>query len=267
MPVVAILVGCKGGKSKSECQTETADLVQWLKAIPRSPMFPRDIHPATRKDLARAPYMEREVILIGANAIHYRGQMVADARDLGDRLRPSPDHAIYFAIDRDAAWGVVASVAAVTAEHGLDHVSVLYELPDVAPATPPPRSKVDDALDKLGSADSSDVAMEISRHMREIIKPCAGLDRAFSRVGADEGDKLAYLIAATGETLPECGCDIDIPAFRSVMWRVVYSPTAVGAVPLVLARDGTPVEAPVTAHWSEIGDKLAPGAKVWLVAK
>lgn len=262
---LALVVGCgKSGKSKTECKAESDELHQWMRAIPRYPNVDPSVHLASRTDVPTSELPEAPVILIGANAINYQGQMVADGVDLGQRLKPDGKGHLYLAIDAKAAWGVVATVADVAAKHGYPDIDLMFSTPSAAQPAPPPRTRIDAALEKLPRGGRR--AAEVSRFVREVVKGCRAADEVFSKVGALSTNRAGYLVEGIPAALVECECNVDVAELRSVMWQILYSAEPAGAVRIKLDTNGREIELPVDTLWEKAQAELVPGT-YWFVAK
>ena len=66
--------------------------------------------------------------------------------------------------------------------------------------------------------------------------------------------------------LVECDCDLDIPAFRALMWRAYAHPHPTTYLPIDLDVNGHAVELPAATPWRDAGKQLAAGT-VWLTVK
>jgi hypothetical protein len=132
---------------------------------------------------------------------------------------------------------------------------------------PPPRSKVDDELDKIEHGDdSSEKASQFAKLIQDIAKPCPALIEAFGRVAAIEGDKATYIIQQVQPSLIDCDCKADIPALRSALWRLLANSKPTTDIRITLDRAAPKIAFPDRMPWREAGKRLAAGATTgWLV--
>ena len=273
MPLVAILVGCKG---KAACKADVDELMTFFRAMDHSmPLyFDGDgIKLVERTDLPRHQPSPTAVIVIGKTIRWQGGEVSLDK--LGDRLadyrawvmksprRGNPSE-INLAIDVNAAWGDVVSVADVAFRSGFTHPAFGFGVP--VTVKPPPRVAVDDELDKIKKEDAGgNRAVELANLMSDIVKSCKPLKKSFGAVGADEGgDKAQMLIDEMGPALLECNCDVDIPALRNVFFAVANNPHPATVIHVDLAKGGKAIALPAATPWSEAQKQLADGAVVTL---
>src|SRR5262249_48108457 len=130
---------------------------------------------------------------------------------------------------------------------------------------PPPRSSIDDKLDQVMMGDRHDgnQAVELANMMKDVIGGCSALEKSFSAVSSEEGDKADTLIVAIEEGLIDCNCKVDVPALRSLMWRILATDPDLQA--LTYTGRGEKVAFPGSATWGEVGPKL-PKTAATLVA-
>ncbi len=270
--VIAVAAGCGGKNAKPECKASADEVVQYLRGIDHDvPPFyvPDDIHLAVRTDLPRGKLARAPVVTVKPAQIAFESQLVADAKELASKLAASPDKTqLYLLLDGDAPWGTIAAVGEAAATSGFDRVSIVLARPRTG-SPPPPRSHVDDEIIEIVKDDSrGGKASEIAHAERDVVAKCPAMVKLFGDVASVETtDKADYLLDRIGPALVDCDCNVDLPSLRSVMWRLIGNPTPVVVLPLVLARDGTAIEQPTSRPWSAASRELAPGQRVWLVAR
>jgi hypothetical protein len=270
--VLAVAAGCGGKTAKPECKASADELVQYLRGIDHDsqPFFvDDDMHLAVRTDLPRSKLVPAPLLSIKPAQIMFQGQVVADVKELEGKLAESPGKpSLYLQIDGDAKWGTIAAVADAAGQGGFDHVSVVFARPRASGA-PPPHSRVDDELvDIVNNPNRTGKASEIAHTMRDVAASCPSMTKLFGDIASVEGlEKADYLLDHVGTALVDCDCNVDMPSFRSVMWRMIHNPMPVVVLPLVLARDGTAVEQPASRPWSAASGQLVSGQRVWLVAR
>jgi hypothetical protein len=151
----------------------------------------------------------------------------------------------------------------VAASVGFSHASFVFSVP--VTETPPPRNWVDDKLDALQAKrdDGGGKATEFAKLASDIVKSCSALEKVYGRVSPDENeDKATYIIEGTGPALIECNCDADLPALRSIMWRLLSNPHPTNVVEVEVASDGAPIEVSATTSWRDAQKALQPGAHI-----
>ncbi len=259
---LAILVGCKGGKSVAECKTETDALVQTLRGADRSPEYPWAM-----------------TVELTADGITHRGKRV-ELAELGNSLAQGRamlsmrevnqfgggTGAVAVKVDAGVPWSRVVALAEALAAEG--YVHPIFLVPRAPKSKPPPRTAADDELDKtLAKADPADKATLYAKTVSKLVEPCKPLKKVFGTVAGEVGDKTEILIAGTGEALVECQCSVDMPALSSLMFRVINDPDPTDPRRIVLDKSGQPIALPAATPWKDAANQLSEGASVWLAAK
>lgn len=271
--VLALVAACgKGKDSPPGCKASADELVQYLRGIDHDwqPfMIDDDMHLPVRTDLPRSKLALAPIVTVKQTDIVFQGRLAADGKELEGMLADAHDKTqLYLEVSGDARWGTVTAVAEAAAKSGFDRVSFVFARPR-AVTTPPPHSRLDDELDDIIKSESrAGKASEIAHASRDVVASCPALMKVYGDVASVEGlDKSDYLVEHVGPALVDCDCKVDLPSFRSAMWRMIDNPTPVVVLPLVLARDGTAIEQPVSRPWSAASGQLAAGQRVWLVAR
>ena len=263
MPVVTILVGCKGGKSADECKTETEALVQTLRSADRPLIYPYAITLELGAD--GITYLAKHVELADlAGVLANRSKMMSMRERSAYGDGPGT---VVVKVKADVPWSRVVALAEALEAEGDIHP--IWLVPRAHKGTPPPRTPADDELDKLlAKAPSNETAMEYAKMMSKLAEPCAPLKKAFGSVSAveDPNTRADILIAATGESLPECNCNVDLPALRSLMYRILDDPEPSDPRKVTLTKGGKPIALPAATPWKDAVQQLPEGAAVWLVA-
>ena len=277
---LAALAAC--GKSKSECKAESDDLMTFLRAMDRSVVLDLgDAKLATRTGLPRTDLSYAAPLVI----VTPKGLVLHDAPVAPDQLATvltaartqleadiaaghfshahPPDPAqVYFAIDADVPWSQVVSLTDSASTAGLTHVGFVVGHP--SPVPPPPRTPTDDEIDTF-IHDRPHAATKLAEIASRIVEPCGAMKKVFGAVSSDEGgDKGAEIIEGTGPALIECKCSLDVPALRTVLWRVAGNPHPIEALSVELVRDAPPLAQPGATPWAAAQAQLVPGAQVWL---
>jgi hypothetical protein len=282
------LGACGKGVDAGTCRERAHELSTLLNTIDHdSPLFRDDgsVHLVVRPDLARtAPgVLVAEVVEVRASDVVFHGQPVLDQVELGARLaaaraklesnvaagaygRYQPDPTlILLVVDEAAPHASVVAAAGAAHAAGFTRPAFVFGRPPAQVAAPP-RSWIDDDLDRLMNDDPGQKAFELSRMTDKITKSCPALARAFGAVASDEGaDRAQTLIDEIEPALIQCNCTLDIPALRSVMYRVMYVAKPTGLLQVTLAPDGRVLALPATTPWREASSWLpVDGASVWL---
>ncbi len=286
----AFAASCGGGGGtktpavdKAACKAQVADLVAFLNTRDPSPRFAvdADVHLVIRPTL---PSIERRdpMVTLTATGPRFHEQRYGFG-DLGpplvhEKLRLDDmvsEHRfpegkidsrhVLLMIDAATTWGDVVKLTDMLTKVGFDLPTfVLGKSPPVAP---PPRVPVDDELDKQPDQ-SGDAATAIATALSAIIATCPAMKTVFRDVGgADGDDKGKVFIDASGPAVIACNCNLDMKAFRSVMWRIVGNPQPETGLAVTLASAGTAIALPAATLWSDAQNQLQPGTTVHLVAK
>jgi len=259
MPFVAILVGCK--KGAGECKAETEALVKLLRSADKPAFGPYSL-----------------TVELGADGIKTRGQHVElgdlahmltegwlqlpkrDVREMGEGTG-----VVFVRVDDSVPWARVVELADTLATHHFDHPR--FFVAHAPNSMPPPRAPIDDELDKLEKSDASEKATRYAKMVNKLVQHCEPLQKVFGAVSADEGvDKGELILAGMSEALPECSCDVDMPALRSALYRVYQDPHPAEPRKIALVKTGKPVALPAATPWKDAAAQLPEGQTVWLVA-
>ncbi len=252
------LAAC-GGKSAHECRTEAHGLASLLREAPhgRVAFVPEaGVTLVNRTDLTQSGAWEAVVIVANDRTMTSRG-MPVEAIDLHDLLtkqreRGAPPE-VYFQLDRAIPWRQVVELVDTAKLAGFTHVGFAFDTGEKL--TPPPRTPIDDKLDPLMSGDASDPsdrAVKLAKLIESTVEDCPALTEGFGNVGEDSTESKAdVIIRRLAPALIECRCKVDLPALRSVLWRLIVVEPSIK----VLTFDAT------------VGDTLAfPAATTWEVA-
>jgi hypothetical protein len=238
-----------------------------------------DMHVVMRPDLPKKPARMAPVIVVKVGETDFQGSKVdraglverltaAHARlaediDMGrvPRRDPPDPKEINVVVDVAVPWSRVVEVTEDAAAAGFTRPAFAFGQP--SPVAAPPHTWADDKLAELKKSDASNRASEVARVMTGIVKDCKALQREFGRVSATENeDKAAVIIEGTGPALIECGCNVDMPAFRTVMWLVAGNPQPTTVLHVDIAKGGKPIALAAATPWSEANKQLAEGAVV-----
>lgn len=267
---LVVLVGC--GKSKAQCRSEVHDLMAFLHAMDHTQRFADRVELVARPEAP--PFTDlpsTQIVVMKPDAILYRGVRTTAAA-LGEQLTtgfarlhddPRIRRRVALVIDAKARWDRVVEVAQAVAGAGFDQVSFVFDKP--SPVAPPPRSSVDAKLDALlAGPDNGNQAVQVAKLAAHVIDSCAPLKKVFGSV-AEADDQGAFVIEGIGKALPACDCDVDVPALRSIMWRVAGNPHPSREVVVTLAKNAAQLVLPAATSWRDASPKLHAGP-VWPVS-
>jgi hypothetical protein len=262
--VMVALAAC--GKGADECRTEAEGLGKFLAETPHEPgaFWP---HPGItvpeRKELKVVAEPNALVVAANAQETIFEGASVADLTDLTARLeairreprwKRMPDR-LYFQLDRGTPWSKVVEL--VMAGRNAQFAVIGFAFAS-EPLAPPPRTPMDDKIDAL-KGEAANRAADIARLMVPVVEECPALQKVFGSVASDAGESKAdRLIKALAPALIECNCKVDLPALRTLMWRVIAAPPT--KVVVVELRDaGKPLAVAATTAWAEVSKQLVHG--------
>ncbi len=222
----------------------------------------QDVTLVKRSDLRDAGTGKAIVVVANAEKVIAQGSLITggdELRDLLERRRnggATKDYALYLQLDRATPWSKVVELVDMAKRVGHKQLGFAFATDDKL--TPPPRAPIDDRLDALRSGAPADRAVELSRLVEKLVEDCPALIREFGKVGAEADSKADAIIKALTPALIECKCNVDMPALRAVMWRVM----AVEPNLKVLTFDATTgdrLALPAATTWEVASKRLSPG--------
>jgi hypothetical protein len=275
--------GCdKGGMSAAACKREAAALRDLLVAAAAEPptFDVGDVTLVMRTDLPRDLLQYSPVVRVEKNgirlddiAIHDMEQLRAEldkaaatieeriargAIRLRDMREPQRSHLV---IDAGTPVAKIVTVFEAMTKSKLPAVAFVFGTPQSV--KPPPRSSIDPEIDQLmASADVSDRATRMAELMNKEVARCPAAQKVFGSVGADESNDKALIVAeGINESLPECGCNVDIPRVRSLLFRIIYVEKPVRLLPLDPKAPPEEIAVNPTATWADLSKQLRPDTK------
>jgi hypothetical protein len=264
--VLLLLVAC--GKKQSDCIAEANELSHFLTTMDHDPpiLGLDDVKLLARTDLPHTKLVRAPGIVIGPKATTIDGRAVTDDQlaealdkerrfiESYPRLAKEPRR-VYLAIDEAAPWQRVVSAVSVAQHAGFVKGAFAFARPASTP--PPPRAPIDDDLDRLLTEEPANRASKLAKLAEQTVKSCDALMREFGSVAATEGDKADIILHAVGPALVECNCNTDLPAVRSLMWRVAGNPHPVNVLEVDLDPIVKPLELPGATPWREASKHLS----------
>jgi len=265
--VLLVLAAC--GKKHSDCITEANELSHFLTTIDHDPpiLGVDDIQLVARPELPRTTLGRAPGIVVGPKATMIDGRAVTDDQlaealdkerrfiESVPRLAHEPRR-VYFAIDEAAPWQRVVSAVSVAQRAGFVKGAFAFARPAATP--PPPRAPIDDDIDGIiKDPNASDRASKLAKLAGDVVKSCDELMHAFGSVASVEGDKAEILLNAVGPALVDCNCNADLPAVRSLMWRVAGNPHPVNVIEVDLDPRVNPLALPAKSPWRDAAKHLS----------
>jgi len=276
----AMLLGCS--KSGPSCAEQALELDRFLTGLDHQQsifgfssahLVTRDDLPASVQSYGPSVQIEARRFVIDGRLVSYdeliealaaKHEYVVDELERRGRGRGTSDpQVLYLVIDEAAPWDAVVAVTETAAHAGFTTPAFVFAR--TATVKPPPRSPVDDQLDKIQNGDdASSKATQLAALIKGVIKPCPALTEAFGKVAAtDADDKAGYIIQQVQPALLDCECKVDIPSLRSALWRLLANTKPTTEVRLTLDRAAPPIALPAKTPWREAAAKLKAGTS-WL---
>ncbi|MCE9578138.1 MAG: hypothetical protein K8W52_33740 [Deltaproteobacteria bacterium] len=263
---IVTTAGCSGSKSQATCRSDAHELATLLTAINRpSYQIDPDVHLVARPSLALPAVRPALVVEVRASGVSLDGDPVVDRDSLPARLTARAGELsrygiqaprVRLAIDATARWSEIVQVADAAAAAGIPEIELMFAVPPVA-VTPPPRTAVDDELDRATKdADASDKATRFAQLVARVAEPCPALTRVFGALATPGEDKATALIAGIEPALIECQCAADVSALRSLLFRLLDDRHPAAPLSVTIAATGRTVTLPAATPWSEASAQL-----------
>jgi hypothetical protein len=293
----AFAASCGGGgkadkpadRPARDCKAQVAELSAFFHAMNHDPMVvwaSDDVHLVMRPELPAIDGLEAPIVTLTPAGLRFQDKrpswtelgplLVHEKLHLDDEIsehryprdlegKIDSRHA-WLVIDAAATWGDVVKLTDMIGKVGFDRPTFVFGKP--SPVAPPPRSAIDDELDKIGGADSGNRATALANAITKVIATCPPLTKVFAEIGNREGgDKAQDLLDHSGPAILACDCNLDVAAYRSVIWRTAGNPHPETSLPVTLAASGTAIAQPAATPWADAHKQLQPDTMVHLVAK
>ena len=260
--LIALVASC--GKQERQCGPDAYELEEYLKKIDRGLRWvPVDgVKLVQRDDLDKRFAQESHVARVHPRGISVGYGREVQPEELADALQSQMDgrsgvkyDQLLLAIDHSTPWSLVVATVRQAQYAGIRRVAFAFaSKPSVEP---PPRTKLDDDLDKLDADDSGMKASKIAEISKKLLDSCPALGKAFGKVAIyDPGDADNRLIKAMTPALLECNCSIDMAALRSLMYRLMASKQGLAVIDLDLSSSADRIELPDETPWRDAQKKL-----------
>lgn len=265
------LLACGSGKSPSECRAQAEELGTFLMTTPHGSIVyvkTPELELVKRTGLTARPDETSMILTVTRKDVMFRGMPVRTLDEVIDRvrrLRPGLDHA-ELQIDRATPWSKVVEL--VDGLRGNGFTKLGLEFDNGATLPPPPRSSVDDKLDAIiNGPDDNERAVKIAKLAEDVIKDCPALMRDMGRVSSETAESKAdVIIKSLAPALIECGCDVEMPALRSIMWRLTNSPPNVNVITFD-PNTGDKLALPGATTWDDASKRFKPGTSYQLAVE
>ncbi len=279
------VAGC-GSNDPGACRRQANELATLLATMDHEPTMiaPGDASLVVREDLSSATMPFATVVMVTPATVSIAGRrvqmadledellsahrrVVEDAELYGRRGAPEDTTLVYLVVDEAALWGRVGQVTAAAHAAGFTRPAFVFARPP-APITKPPRSPIDDDLDRLmATEEAGNKATELARMTQGVVKTCPAMVRVFGAIASEGGgSKADTLIRGIEPALVDCNCNLDLPAFRSIMFRLLYTSQPTGALRVTLDPAQPPVAVAADTPWRVAAARLGADATVWLAA-
>lgn len=264
---------CGGGPSSSDCGPEVYEMEQMLKKMDRGLdwLSVDGIKLAPREDLPKRFVARSAVLHVRPGGIELDGQRMP-VEEVASRVesmrwaysgRNSRADRVVLAIDAATPWVQVVAATRAVYDGGVRGVVFVFGGSPGAP--PPPRTRIDDDLDKVMAGDPSSRAVEMARMVEKLSASCTGLQKLWKRLAVSPADvKETTLVDQIGPAILECQCKTDVGAMRSLLYRMMKSPP-VTIQEVTLDTTARRIEQGPTVPWGQANRVLPKGNEtVWL---
>ncbi|HWO17737.1 MAG TPA: hypothetical protein VNO30_03140, partial [Kofleriaceae bacterium] len=251
-------LGCDRGPDDKRCRADADALTRWLGRLNLEPQLVMvgDVRLVSRADLGSGSLaMARPIVTIGARETQYQGQLVGAAAGLAERLTATqrklaeevaqgrfegraPDvRQLYLLIDEAVPWERVVAVVEAAHRTGFTKPSFLFK-PPPGPDTRPPRTAFDERMDARERDGAAGRLAAPPAPGESLFARCPPVTRLFGHLGVMEtGNKVDALIRGIGPALVDCGCKVELPEVRSMLWHMLNNPSPVRGLEVELALD------------------------------
>lgn len=271
------LAACKRVPSTG-CAQKAADVARYLRTVDQGPRIFElaPLAPPVRDDITdrgeNAP-----VVGVGSDSVTYQGARIDGRDDLASKLAATHHNSVadrdrkdvgpdatdpdLFAVVADERAPMASVAMAVDAAEASGFSKAMFVFRRT-PAAPPPRSAVDDEIDKIvASRDPVDRASAFAKLASDKIDACPALKKLFGAVSAVGDDKAKIIIDGIEPSLNACACAADPATVQSLVGRILYNSEPAGVLRVTLDRNAPPIHA---ATWGEASKQLTPATKaVW----
>jgi hypothetical protein len=258
--MIALVAAC--GKQERQCGPDAYELEEYLKKIDRGLRWvPVDgVKLVQRDDLEKRFAQESHVARVHPRGISVGFGREVQPEELAEALQSQSYgqsgfkyDQILLAIDHSTPWSLVVATVRQAQNAGIRRVVFAFAAKPTV--EPPPRTKLDDDLDKVESEDFGMKATKLAEISKKLLDSCPALGKAFGKVAMYD-DPDSRLIKAMTPALLECNCSIDMAALRSLMYRLIASKQGLAVIDLDLSTSAARIELPDETPWRDAQKKL-----------
>jgi len=133
------------------------------------------------------------------------------------------------AVDRDAPWSRLVAATDAAARAGFTQISLLFTPYGAATTKRPGPSSIDGQLDTIRRmTDPVKKVPQLARLTRQVCGGCAQLDKVFKTLSVTNPEAKARVITRfLPDAVAECGCAIDLPALKAILWTMLERPSMI----------------------------------------
>lgn len=234
-----------------ECEAQVLSLRAWLADLNALPSGgPVHISPSVRLavaniDGADQPRAGKPLVEIEPDRLRVDGLVVepglldAALAELADRVRGLAKlrrgglwpEKLLLAVDAQAPWADVVRVADAAARAGFRHLVVLFAPYGAMQLPHPGVCAIDADLDAARAiSDPVRKAPKMARLAKRVLNPCEGLDGVFRSLSVSNPDTRARVLTRMlPDAVSGCGCRVDIPSLKALLWSVYSQPAPIMA--------------------------------------
>jgi len=264
---VLLVLAC-ASEASADCKTKATEAARFFATMEHEPsmlnvdqvtLVTRSDLVLTDRDINFAPLI-RVRDKLELNGVTVEGKALAGkltdafAQNAAEsrRFREPGATGVLLLIDASARWERVAEALAAARTAKASEVTFVFARPKT---TPPPRTSVDDDLDKLKAG--GNLATALSGYIRKKIAACPAMIEVMGKVADDNsGDRAGAMLASVGPALIACDCAVDPAEMKSLFWGFLGNPQPLGAIRVTLDPHGTRLDAPKQATWAEVQKQL-----------
>jgi hypothetical protein len=262
------------GKDRAQtCGPDVYDLQQYLKKMDRGLAWldTGSLDLIRRDELPKKYVPMSPVVQVRPTGLALHG-MPVEPYDLISQLqaqaymrqRGYKTDQVVIVVDAKAPWERVVSATQAAERAGIRRVLFAFAGPPAS--DPPPRTRIDDDLDKLDK-EPGEKAVAFARMLERVTESCPTLFKTFRGYGMSNAtdDRDGRLIDVMAQALVECECKLDLGALRSLMYRLLATkPITLLDVTLDRYDQGSRIELPAETPWRDASKRLAKDGRMWL---
>ena len=133
------------------------------------------------------------------------------------------------AVDRDAPWSRLVAATDAAARAGFTQISLLFTPYGAATTKRPGPSSIDGQLDTIRRmTDPVKKVPQLASLTRKVCGGCQPLDKVFKGLSVTNPEVKARVITRfLPDAVAECGCAIDLPALKAILWTMLERPSMI----------------------------------------